>query len=282
MRYKILWYYIIVVNTYALRATQEIERLLNKCYYSFTDYYYVLSTREKEYLTEQFYTVLKNHPLTDYACLYKLLAAAKQLNALYAQETIVGLGQSPAYLLETARILHTAETKKRFCLVAFSHSQDSFPICLSPEQKEQYKAYLSRIALDPQSIIKRYHNHACSTVIIDHVITGRSLVAFLLFLYTWAQEHALTEYLQKALIVHYLKTPGSQDPEELQAFLRKTRPSLIVRNQPYESVLKIGKLPCFNDRLVPKCLTSSYTLSIQAHLVLFRIRHFVEKLKSTL
>lgn len=163
-----------------------------------------------------------SHPTLDADKLKELCEESRKLKSEHPREIVVGLGQSPAYLIEAAKT-HAAkngEDSNRFKHAAFSGSFYHGIVSVHPaitgrnedlvfyptkdlmpnqRQIESYQKYLTSLNLSPEHIAQ----HAAynrKTLIIDNIVTGGGLASFILgILQKWAGVQDVSAQLEKAL-----------------------------------------------------------------------------------
>lgn len=134
-----------------------------------------------------------------------------------SERRIVGLGQSPAWLIITAALMEYSGVSNRHDGVAFS---GSFPVdralnkiifgegSPTPKQIEYYRDYLLQKKLDPKNICDNF-SEINPLVLVEHTETGKGLASFLSILSDWARELSLDVQLKKAIKIHLLIAPNT-------------------------------------------------------------------------
>lgn len=201
-------------------------------------------------------TVLEEHPdyfLNKPENLGLLFDNAVHLTSLFPTQTIVGLGQSPAWILEAAKIRDS--NPERLKLVAFSGGWYDSNLKLDTFIKPKsdvvalYRDYLATIGLSPQKII-RNHSAADRLVIVEHTHSGKGLKSFLEILTDWATEERCLDSLKPALHVHLIVGEDMQS-----SHLPKVKPEdLCIRSIQMTKgsfVVDMSNAPDELDRVVP-------------------------------
>ena len=140
---------------------------------------------------------LKEHAFED------ILKLSSQLVQNYdpKESNIFGIGQSPAWIIEGAKIL-APKNKDSFSHIAFSsrflkrvYNNDSevavfekLPNFPNAQAIQSYRNYLSKEFLDPQNIRLNFTEDGVKTVIMEYSETGEGLASFMAILCSWAQE----------------------------------------------------------------------------------------------
>ena len=200
--------------------------------------------------------VLEEHPnyfLNKPENLGLLFDNAAHLISLFPTQTIVGLGQSPAWILEAAKIQDS--NPERLKLVAFSGGWYGSDLRLDTAGKPKpdvvmlYREYLTTIGLSPQQIINN-HSAANRLVIVEHTHSGKGLKSFLEILTDWAREDRYLNSLKSSLHVHLIVGEDMQsshlprvNPEDL--FIRS------IQMTQGSFVVDMSNSPDDLDRVVP-------------------------------
>lgn len=264
-------------------------------------HYRALSEEQKKILLDSFFASLgekaEGYILIHQDQLEDLLQGALftrfSISSENSQDTIVALGQSPAWIVKTMQAID--ERPERFVYVAFSggwyekinngyfgtvfKEKSNGPIS---EQKASYKQYLTSLKLDPTSIAKRFEENASRTIFVEYTVTGVSLKSFLSFLIDWAQEQGVS--LDDKIEVRILVEEDFKD--DYSAFGLDY--GFTVKYVPVAEKL-IAELTTsdrYEDRLVPRYPCEEwnkdnplepleYSISNNARLVHFRILDFL-------
>jgi len=232
--------------------------------HEFLAWYNLLSQEAKQALRNEvrgifFYTCpccgeCTEHPLARAKVLKLLVAHAKQLLKSYGHDRIFGLGQSPAYFVETAKLLQVLYGKPigHIKKIDFSGSflksskKGLVPAYVlkhqRPSRKElsYYRQYLTSLGLDPISIINAYFGGA-RTIIVDYANSGCGLASFLMILKNWAKELGCHRALCTALHTDILVT---QHKAPLHLFINP------CKHQLNQNIEYLGCTDEFDDRLV--------------------------------
>ena len=198
-------------------------------------------------------------PLLKVKFLKLAVAHARQLLDFYPNDRIYGLGQSPAYIIETAKILQAIKREDAhniFSVVAFSGNyvklceRKNLPVCYlqrkrspSPKQIHAYRDYLTSIGLDPATIVEDYNDgKGAKTVIVDFAESGEGLMSFIILLKNWAKELGLNKELIQALRTEIFVTKYKQPP--LALFPNSTKHQV---NEDF--MYALAESDIFDDRL---------------------------------
>jgi hypothetical protein len=152
------------------------------------------------------------------------ILTAQKLIKTYPHYHLVGIGRTPSWLIEIAKLIDLQDFPEKYKNVAFSGRWYKFEKHLlkptpqsqpTPEQISAYRHYLEQIHFTPQIIIDHDERDHRKTVLIDFLETGLSLYSFIKVLYEWADELNLTAKLQLALIIHDLSTSNRDEKDSL-------------------------------------------------------------------
>lgn len=172
------------------------------------------------------------HPLTVEKNLKLIVAHARQILDTYPRDRIFCLGQSPAYIIEAAKIMKLLEGESidNISTIAFSGTllklckRKNVSICYvllkNPSRRQirekiaAYRNYLTSLGLDPETIVNEYQ-HGARTVIVDFAHSGSGLASFILLLKNWAKETGLYQEVMEALYTNIFVTSDDQPPFKL-------------------------------------------------------------------
>lgn len=172
-----------------------------------------------------------SHPTLNPDKMSELCEEAQQLCTDHPTAIVIGLGQSPAYLIEAAKALaaQKGESDDRFKHVAFSGS--FYHACLSshpaisgrnkdlyfaptkdllPSEDEikAYRDYLTSLHLFPENL-SLHAKFNKRPLIVDNVVTGGGLASFMSILQKWGHERKVNNpSLETAL--HVRIYPGCE------------------------------------------------------------------------
>jgi hypothetical protein len=223
----------------------------------------------------------------------------------YSRDIIVGIGQSPAYLVAAAKILKqmkgTLEDPEQFKHLAFSgkwHEVIStryqikqefcfplkifFPSTPNKKQVKAYRDYLASMDLTPQTILGRFNEEKKKTLFIDYTVSTASLKSFVSLLTEWIREERIDiNEIKEALHFMCLQNPYTYggnatvacDPFEVVKYIFEEG------TMDPELLRALAEADGFNDRLVPyhpfskweKQDPNVYELSENSKLCLFNI-----------
>ena len=157
---------------------------------------------EIKYDSRVFGSIGRDHFLDSPQNLSLLFSNAQHIVNKFPEGRIVGLGQSPAWILEAAKRLDHAPD--RFSNVAFSGSwynsnlqRDSYQM-VSLEKTMQYRGFLTECKLTPSDIIKD------PIILVEHTHSGKGLKSFLDVLIEWGRELGIESQLRNAVHVHII------------------------------------------------------------------------------
>jgi hypothetical protein len=280
--------------------------------------YELFSENNKKYLTNQYEEAFKpirecpknelmrSYSLSDEGNVKSLIESAKSLIDQYKKSYLFGLGQSPAWLIETARLLDPASDSYR--LIAFSgcwFSSDCVADEVSspyrtnygidyewPRPKKDaicsYRKYLTKIGLSPAEVIERFEKTGKNTIILEYAQSGNGLASFLSVLKDWSIELGNFEKLQKALEIHLLKIDKKilkyGEISSILGFNIKYSKTLLET----KLIKCLGDADDFDDRLVPNYEFCEWTkldplkfgATRKTNLIRFRILDVLYKLKN--
>lgn len=161
------------------------------------------------------------HFIENPAHMKRLITLASQLRKRFPTEKyhIVGVGQSPAYVVKAMQYIEECITRnhsKNYQLVAHSRRHvekdgDIFTIKNEHEVKRQldiYQDYCEASGLSVQDIIDRFRESGKKTVFIDQVVSGCGLMTFLLSLCHTAKKMGCAPILSDAVEFVGLKIDG--------------------------------------------------------------------------
>jgi hypothetical protein len=120
----------------------------------------------------------------------------------------VGIGQSPAWIVETLKAKGIDACSVPFSGKFFSGKRNGecikFDLCKydkmpSEENIKDYQEYLIKIGLDPKQIVKDYKELQKKTIIVDYAKTGEGLASFLYVLTNLAKEWLSKEEFESFL-----------------------------------------------------------------------------------
>jgi hypothetical protein len=202
-------------------------------------WYEHLSEPEKDTLRKEIDSndQTKSHPLMCGQSMQLLTHYAQQLLEQHPHDRIFCLGQSLAYLTQTAHIIQILERKSMpshtnnapvrtkstatFTFIPFSgyffaaekdpmapgsiifkKKEKDFP---SEHKIKSYRAYLASIGFfSPRTIIDEYVQNKKYSVIVEYTQSGKGLFSFLSIIRDWAQEEGLSQELHQALKLYVL------------------------------------------------------------------------------
>ncbi|MBU0634655.1 MAG: class I SAM-dependent methyltransferase [Candidatus Omnitrophica bacterium] len=176
----------------------------------------------------------KVSPLLKAEMMQELVETTRELisNPDYQNARIVSLGRSPLLFIEMANLIELLENKKtkadRFIYAAFSKAwyrrrSNTGPLVPIPalgpneEQTKVYKEYLSKLGMDPESIIENKEK----TVIVEYTQLGEGLMSFLSFLRDWAKEKGTLDELKAKVIVNILQDSKQEKFSDFDGFAIK-------------------------------------------------------------
>jgi hypothetical protein len=240
--------------------------------------YRSLSDAAKRSLAQEATTVLKikpippidptgSHPLLEREMLSTLVGFASGINTRFSKARIYSLGQSPAYLVQTADFLHQMDGKSRdlvFGKIAFSGHWKAYSD-IREDDIDSYKRYLGSIGMHPFEIINEFELKKIKTIIYECVKSRRGLECFLEFLEKWANDFGVFSKLKDSI--------------DILTFEIKPRSDILEDNLIY----RLANADDYNDRLVERYphhrwSTSNllkFRLSRNAKLCLFQILDFL-------
>lgn len=196
----------------------------------------------------------------------------------HQEHVIIGLGQSPAYLLEMIKLLDTQKgrTDREYLHVAFSGrflppfvDEYADPI-YRKKLKTRYKNYLTELMLDKKHVDRSKKKH----IILEFCYQGTGLQSFLNF---------FKKYTNKPDVI-YLRTMQAESLYPI--LLQGVASSKVILDDP-----KTIRLACFlsnsdeyDDRLVPHFSPRKwpnvdplvFTMSDQSRMLLKRMKCFVD------
>ncbi len=184
---------------------------------------------------------LENHPLVKTKNLDLLYGLAQRVSVAADEsfpaknQVILGLGQSPAYLLEMMKCIDQENNRndRVHKHVAFSHEwRSTFLIERGFRQrKSAYEEYLNNSELAPDDLNKEDTNF----VILDFAVTGRGLKSFLAF---------FENYKKKPSVVYW------QNADSEAPMLSVASHKLGLNPAEDELMPHLGSLDKLDDRLV--------------------------------
>lgn len=184
-----------------------------------------------------------------------LLENAKHLISKFPCGRVLGLGQSPGWILEQCKLIDS--DPGRFDLVAFSGGWYTGSTSLrldtmckpNKEDIDCYRKYLSEKKLEPLSIIGE-HTPESPLVIVEHTHSGKGLKSFLEILTNWAKDLGVFDDLKTRLHVHLIVGEDS-----LSSHLPYVEPDTLfirsIQTTSTQFVVDMSNAPDDLDRLVP-------------------------------
>ncbi len=143
------------------------------------------------------------------------IETAQKIIKTYPDFNLVGIGRTPAWLIEIAKLIDNDPRPEKYNKIAFSGRWYQFektflkPLIVTPPKKEQiaaYREYLHKMNFTPENIIQNDQLHHRKTVLVDFLQTGLSMYSFTSLILDWAEELDLKNQLQQAIIIHDLST----------------------------------------------------------------------------
>ena len=163
------------------------------------------------YPSRLFEDIHRDHFLDNPKNLSLLFSNARHLIDRFPTQKVVGLGQSPAWVLEAAKRLDNRPD--RFSHVAFSggwydlHLNDIPDQRGSKTQTERYRSYLSECGLTPTDIIET------PIVLVERTYSGKGLKSFLEILLEWGNDLNKLKELKDALHTHIIICQDFRGPQ---------------------------------------------------------------------
>lgn len=137
------------------------------------------------------------------------------------KERILGLGQSPAYIMALCKAMDVLENKSNHFeaqTIAFSRKAEKWEFeeepPLTSKDEIAYRNYLTSLHLQPSQIVSRGKDKNSNTVVIDFGSTGESIRSWLGFMKKWAQETKIDSLSSYLTIGMYKDFSYYQNPEE--------------------------------------------------------------------
>jgi len=171
---------------------------------------------------------------------------AQKIINLYPGQNFVGIGRTPAWLIEIAKLIDKEARPDKYQTIAFSGRWYQLqphllkPTLMSaPDEKQiaAYREYLQSQNFTPEIIVQNYRLHDRKTILIDFLETGLGMYSFISLILDWAEELNLKENLIPALIIHDLSYSDRDQKESLfeNRFLKINQfHSDILKNQSNE------------------------------------------------
>jgi hypothetical protein len=143
------------------------------------------------------------------------IETAQKMIKYYPGFNLVGIGRTPAWLIEIAKLIDKETRSDKYKTIAFSGRWFQLqphlikPTTISAPNEKQtvaYRHYLENMKFTPEKIIEQDEQHHRKTVLIDFLQTGLSLYSFVSFILDWAEEldPKMKFKLGQSLIIHDL------------------------------------------------------------------------------
>lgn len=190
------------------------------------DEYHKLSGSDKISLRKEYsgnkYALGSTMPLATDAEADNFLKVSEKVVKNYKNDHIVGLGRSPLWFLEAAKLKKDGienYTPAAFSGGWFYQVPDTEKLqrieaqAPNKEQTKAYRDYLTKLNLDPEMIVKQNKQTGKKVVIVDFLDTGKGVHSFIDFLQSWADEKKLDKNsFKKALSVHSIESMENPSP----------------------------------------------------------------------
>lgn len=193
----------------------------------------------------------------------KIIGYAIKLLTQYNGGALVGVGNSPAWIIEAAALLSTDSTKFLPRSIPYSGSV----LELESKQSDGNRVYSSNEPVycadslrrlcadsicDPASVVARYQTHKLKTTFVDSFFSGQGIVSFIAQLSSWANADHINPQFLEAINIHLYTS--AEEPVDITNLEIKS-PNVNLNIKPQVTYVPAGDVRVLLDssqtRIVP-------------------------------